>query len=75
VTDGEKERIKLRANAIDRASTACLTVGVLAPLAASLYTGSNPQHSFGLLLASAAYLSAAIVLHYVAGVQLKGLDE
>lgn len=31
------ERIKLTANALDRASTACFTVGVLGPTVASLY--------------------------------------
>lgn len=34
------ERVKLLANALDRASTACVTVGVLGPIAAVLYTGS-----------------------------------
>src|SRR5712671_1388274 len=31
VTDAEREQIKLRAAAIDRALTACTTIGVLAP--------------------------------------------
>jgi len=31
------ETLKLQANALDRASTACLTVGVLAPVAAATY--------------------------------------
>jgi hypothetical protein len=33
----DNERTKLLANALDRASTACLTVGVVAPFAAALY--------------------------------------
>ena len=32
----ENERTKLLANALDRASTACLAVGILAPLAAAM---------------------------------------
>jgi hypothetical protein len=35
------ERTKLLANALDRASTASLTVGVLAPIAAALYTSAS----------------------------------
>jgi hypothetical protein len=30
----DNEGLKLRANAIDRASTACITVGAIAPIAA-----------------------------------------
>ena len=37
------ERLKLLANALDRASTACLTVGALAPVAAVLCTGRPPD--------------------------------
>jgi hypothetical protein len=75
MTDGEREQIKLRANALDRASTACLTVGVLAPFAAALYTGGNLQNGTGLFWATMAYLGAAIVLHHAALNQLKELDE
>jgi hypothetical protein len=32
VSDAEREQIKLRAAALDRVSTACTTIGVLAPL-------------------------------------------
>jgi len=34
----ETERIKLLANWFDRASTGMLTVGILAPMAAAIYT-------------------------------------
>lgn len=48
----QNERTKLTANALDRASTACLTVGALGPAAASLYgldgTGAPPH---GVLIA------------------------
>ncbi len=41
----ESERTKYVANAFDRASTSCLTVGVFAPVAASLYTSASAQIS------------------------------
>jgi hypothetical protein len=75
VKDSEKERIKLRANTLDRASTACLTVGVLAPFAAALYNGGNLQNGSALFWATIAYLGAAMVLHHAALAQLNGLDE
>ncbi|HLG82435.1 MAG TPA: hypothetical protein VKY22_15575 [Bradyrhizobium sp.] len=71
--DREKEQIKLRANALDRASTACLTVGVLAPFAASLYTGNNAE-GWKLFLATILYLGAALVLHRLASSVLEGLE-
>ncbi len=37
------ERVKYIANSFDRASTSCLTVGVFAPIAASLYTSAGSQ--------------------------------
>jgi hypothetical protein len=36
------ERTKLFANALDRASTACFTVGVLSPIVAALYGVGGP---------------------------------
>ena len=35
------EQTKLLANALDRASTACLTNGILAPIAAAIYSVSG----------------------------------
>lgn len=35
--DGERENIKLIANALDRASTSCFTVGVATPIAGFAY--------------------------------------
>src|SRR5882757_10922020 len=40
VTDAEREQIKLRAAAIDRVSTACTTIGVLALLAGTFLGGA-----------------------------------
>lgn len=65
------ERIKLRAAALDRASTACLTVGILAPGAAAFYTASVPV---ALLAAGwAVWLIPVIALHLWATRYLKGL--
>lgn len=60
------EQTKLTANALDRASTACLTVGVLGPSAAALYglagASAGGWIAFGALL----WLAAAGLLHYMA---------
>ena len=67
------ERTKLLANALDRASTACLTVGVLAPVAAALYSMGNMSPSWVLILTTLSWLAAAAVLHYAARRALGGL--
>ena len=57
------ERTKLLANALDRASTACLAVGILAPLSSSLL-GAGPTRSIGgLLLSFVGWTATAVVLH------------
>jgi hypothetical protein len=38
IEDREAERVKLLANWFDRASTAMLTIGIFAPLAAAMYS-------------------------------------
>lgn len=64
----ENERTKLLANALDRASTACLAVGVFGPTAATLYEIGTAAHTRGILLLSggAAWLFLAAVLHLLA---------
>ncbi|HRO10322.1 hypothetical protein [Amaricoccus sp.] len=66
------ERTKLLANALDRASTACLAVGVLAPLAAVSHVAA-PQFSLGLIVSLIGWFLAAIVLHLRARRTLGGL--
>jgi hypothetical protein len=68
------ERTKLLANALDRASSACLTVGFLAPVAAAYYgpLGSMPQAGV-LISGCAAWIVAALTLHYGASATLKDL--
>ena len=75
MTDGEKEQIKLRANALDRASTSFLTVGVLAPFAASLYNEGNNGQGWKLYLAVVLYFGTALILHHLAGWVLERLDR
>ena len=58
----ENERTKLIANALDRASTACLAVGVLAPLGAVIqiegptFTPNLPFSFAGWLVARSCYI-------------------
>jgi hypothetical protein len=74
VTDAEREQIKLRAAALDRISTACTTIGVLAPLAGTFLNAATPTES-SLFVACFIYLGAALILHYAAIYTLDGLDE
>lgn len=65
------ERTKLMANALDRASTACLTVGALGPAVASLYGlgaagAAAASHGVLIALGSVFWLAAAGVLHFMA---------
>ena len=46
------ERLKLTANALDRASTSFLTIGVLAPVAASIYGMGPAIPSLPIVIAS-----------------------
>ena len=63
----ENERTKLLANALDRASTACIALGIFAPLAAP------PRLTVGLAASLAGWFAAAIVLHLAARWILGGL--
>jgi hypothetical protein len=71
-TSIDNERTKLGANALDRASTACLAVGILAPLAALLQGQARPPVA-GVSVSPAGWLIAAIVLHFGARRILGGL--
>lgn len=69
------ERAKLLANALDRASTVCVTVGILAPVAASLYgVGASLVPTLAQVVSGAvAWLMAAITLHIMARLALGSL--
>lgn len=70
----ENERTKLLANALDRTSTACVTVGLLAPVAAVVYGASGTSlASWTFILGGIVWLFAAAALHLIARVVLGGL--
>lgn len=60
------ERTKLVANALDRASTASLAVGVLGPLASAPF-------SLAYIATFLAWICGAVVLHFSARIVLGGL--
>lgn len=67
------ERTKLTASAIDRASTACFTVGALGPLVAFLCgIGGTVGVARGivLLLGAAFWIAGGMLLHMVAWLYL-----
>lgn len=67
------ERTKLFANALDRASTACFAVGILAPL--SGLTQGQLHFAPPAAIAIAGWFAAAVVLHYAARRVLGGLTQ
>jgi len=72
----DNERTKLLANALDRASTACVTVGVIAPLAAALYNFAGLQIQPWIIVGGVVFwIFSASVLHLSARAILKGLRE
>lgn len=72
----DNERTKLLANALDRASTASLTVGVLAPIAAVFYNlSATDTPTWVFVVGGVTWFSAAIALHFIARMVLKGLQE
>lgn len=74
VSESEKERIKLTANALDRASTACLTVGLFAPAAAAWFAPSQPWSDFEHMASGCViWILAAYALHFAARGALREL--
>ena len=72
----DNERTKLLANAFDRASTACFTVGIATPLAGYLYGVMNFTQTVDrvwLAFTVFAWLSGTVALHLIARRLLKGL--
>jgi hypothetical protein len=72
----ENERIKLLANALDRASTSCFTVGIATPLAGYLYNVAGFRASVSALelsLGLVAWIGASTALHYAGKRILKDL--
>ena len=78
MTPSYVERTKLLANALDRVSTACVTVGIATPIAGYVYNVSNVRalvSLLDLLTGIAGWFLAAVVLHLGARRVLKGLDR
>lgn len=70
------ERTKLLANALDRASTAALAVGVLGPVATATYglgPADRPLPLLGLIVGTILWLAVAILLHMFARWTLRDL--
>jgi hypothetical protein len=68
------ERLKLLAGALDRASTACLTVGAIAPLASLMFgTGALAMAPPWVAAGASSWLLAAAALHLFAREALGGL--
>lgn len=68
------EQTKLLANNLDRASTACLTVGVFAPTAAALYTSANTTSSIATFaIGAVSWIFTSVVLHISARTVLRRL--
>jgi len=67
------EQTKLFATGLDRVSTACFTLGVLAPVAGAYFnlTASNPAVGW----CCVAYLVAGAIIHLLAMRVLRGLRE
>jgi hypothetical protein len=70
------EKVKLSANILNGPSTACLTVGAIAPLAALVYASGTMSLSLSFYgVAGFSWLLAAAALHLFARETLGGLQE
>jgi hypothetical protein len=69
------ERAKLIANAFDRASTACFTVGIATPIAGMVYnvTTFSTLSVARLAISLLGWISLALLLHYPARRSLRSL--
>ena len=72
----DNERTKLLANALDRASTACVTIGFLAPVAGFVYNVPGTHIApLQLLVGAVSWVMAAAALHLIARLVLKDLVQ
>ncbi|WP_051903751.1 hypothetical protein [Neorhizobium vignae] len=71
----EIEQTKLLANALDRASTACFTVGIATPLAGYVYNLAvfNTMSGSRMIFSLVGWLLSAVLLHYLARRALRRL--
>jgi hypothetical protein len=61
----QNERTKLLANALDRASTACLAIGIFGPIAGLSATPTRPS-AIVMGLGLAIWLAMAVIFHAAA---------
>jgi hypothetical protein len=73
----EREQTKLFANALDRASTACLAVGVLTPISAVFFAipGYSTTPIWVVEFGVGAWMLCTLALHLMAMRALRGLQE
>ena len=72
------ERQKLLANNFDRMSTACFSIGIATPLAGYFYNigdFASKVQLVELLPVAAGWTFAAVLLHIIAGMALRGLKS
>jgi uncharacterized membrane protein len=71
----EIEQTKLLANALDRASTACFTLGIATPLAGYVYNLAvfNTISGSRMIVSLVGWLLGAVLLHYLARRPLRRL--
>ena len=71
------EQTRLLANAFDRASTACFTIGIATPIAGFVYNVSSFRSTIGVTELTGGllgWLVAAVLLHIGARTILRGLE-
>jgi hypothetical protein len=72
------EQTKLIANALDRASTGCFTVGIATPIAGFLYNVGDFGSTVSwlrLTISLTGWLFASVALHFYSRYVLKGLKQ
>ncbi len=59
----QNERAKLRANALDRLSTASVAAGFVAPVASTSNAGFSSGISISIVISTVAWIFTALILH------------
>jgi hypothetical protein len=69
----QNERAKLRANSLDRLSTASVAAGFIAPVASISAGGFNAGLSVSVVISTLSWISTALILHLGAQFTLRKL--
>lgn len=76
MTDGEKEKIKLRANFVNNFAIGVMLIGAFTPLTRAAYDPSMTRDTLGFaILLAIVCFALGLTLHYVAWKLLSGLDR